>query len=62
MKKFNKTFRGYNPKEVNAFLDEVIVKLEKIISDSKKKDEIAIAKDKTILFQHQYHYCHEFCL
>lgn len=49
MKKFNKTFRGYNPKEVNAFLDEVIVKLEKIISDSKKKDEIAIAKDKTII-------------
>lgn len=37
MKKFNITFRGYNPTEVNAFLDDVILKLEKIISDSKEK-------------------------
>ncbi len=49
MKKFNITFRGYNPTEVNAFLDDVILKLEKIISDSKRKDEIAIAKDKKII-------------
>ena len=48
MKKFNFSFRGYNPNEVNAFLDDVIIKLEKIISDSKKKDEIVASKDKTI--------------
>lgn len=48
MKKFNFSFRGYNPNEVNAFLDDVIIKLEKIISDSKKKDEIVASKDKII--------------
>lgn len=48
MKKFNFSFRGYNPNEVNAFLDDVIIKLEKIISDSKKKDEMVASKDKTI--------------
>ena len=49
MKKFKTTFRGYDPIEVNMFLDDVIMKLEKIISDSRKKDEITIAKDKEIL-------------
>lgn len=49
MKKFKKTFMGYDPIEVNIFLDDVIMKLEKIISDSRKKDENAIAKDKIII-------------
>jgi len=49
MKKFKVSFRGYDTKEVNTFLDDVIFKLEKIISDSKKKDEILTSKDKTIL-------------
>ncbi len=49
MKKFKVSFRGYDTYEVNAFLDDVIMKLEKIISDSKRKDEIVISKDKTIL-------------
>ena len=48
MKKFNYSFKGYNPNEVNAFLDDVIMKLEKIITDSRKKDEIVASKDKTI--------------
>lgn len=48
MKKFNIIFRGYNPREVNAFLDDVILKLEKIISDSKRKDDLMISKDKKI--------------
>lgn len=33
MEKFNKTFRGYNPREVNAFLDEVIGHIEKMVAN-----------------------------
>ncbi len=40
MRKFNKTFRGYNPKEVNLFLDDVIKQIDKIITESKQKDKI----------------------
>ena len=38
MNKFNKVLRGYDPKEVNAFLDEIILKVESIVNDSKEKD------------------------
>jgi cell division initiation protein len=49
MRKFNKTFYGYDPNEVNSFLDSVIAQVEKIIDESKKKDESIILKDKIIL-------------
>jgi cell division initiation protein len=49
MRKFNKALYGYDPKEVNSFLDSIIVQVEKIISDSKKKDTAIIEKDKVIL-------------
>jgi cell division initiation protein len=49
MKKFSKTFYGYDPNEVNSFLDSVIAQVEKIIDESKKKDETIAAKDKIIL-------------
>ena len=39
MEKFNRVLRGYDPDEVNAFLDSVIEKVESMISDMKKKDE-----------------------
>ncbi len=39
MQKFNKTLRGYDPDEVNAFIDNIIGKVELIISDGKKKNE-----------------------
>lgn len=39
MEKFNRVLRGYDPDEVNAFLDSVIEKVEYMISDMKKKDE-----------------------
>ncbi len=39
MEKFNKTLRGYNPKEVNAFLDEVIGQVEKMVLEIKEKDK-----------------------
>lgn len=39
MEKFNKTLRGYNPKEVNAFLDEVIGQVEKMVSELREKEK-----------------------
>ena len=43
MEKFNRTLRGYDPEEVNAFLDQVIERVEKMIVEIKEKD-ILIAK------------------
>ncbi len=39
MKKFNKTLRGYNPEEVNAFLDEVIGRVEKMVMERRKNEK-----------------------
>lgn|SRR5574344_1054565 len=38
MDKFNRTLHGYDPDEVNAFLDQVINHVEKMVSESKAKD------------------------
>ena len=38
MEKFNRTLRGYDPIEVNAFVDQVIGQVEKMVSESKAKD------------------------
>lgn len=57
MEKFNRTLRGYDPVEVNDFLDSVIKQVEKMIEDSKEKearlnelqslvDENSLLKDK----------------
>lgn len=43
MEKFSRTLRGYNPEEVNEFLDKVIKQVETIVSESKEKD-LKIAK------------------
>ncbi|MDD3048446.1 MAG: DivIVA domain-containing protein [Bacilli bacterium] len=48
MDKFNKTLRGYNPVEVNAFLDEVIGQVEKLVSDRKAKDAKFVEMEKLI--------------
>lgn len=39
MEKFNRVLRGYDPNEVNAFLDKVIEQVETMISEMKQKDE-----------------------
>lgn len=45
MEKFSRTRKGYDPEEVNAFLDQVISQVEKMIADGKTKDaEIASLK------------------
>lgn len=38
MEKFNRTLHGYDPIEVNNFLDSVIGQVEKIIASNKQKD------------------------
>jgi cell division initiation protein len=38
VEKFNRTLHGYDPEEVNAFLDQVINHVEKMIGDMKAKD------------------------
>lgn len=39
MEKFSKTLRGYNPSEVNQFIDKTIAQVEKLVAASKEKDE-----------------------
>ena len=39
MEKFNRALRGYDPEEVNAFLDQVITQVEKMIAEGKEKDK-----------------------
>ena len=39
MEKFTRVPDGYNPSEVNQFLDQVIEKVGIIIRESKEKDE-----------------------
>lgn len=38
MEKFSRTLRGYNPDEVNLFLDKIINQVEEIVNESKEKD------------------------
>lgn len=47
MERFNRILRGYDPEEVNAFLDQVIARVELMVSDIEKKDkEIKELKDR----------------
>ena len=39
MEKFNRVLGGYDPDEVNNFLDHVIAEVEKMVSEIKAKDE-----------------------
>lgn len=48
MEKFNRTLRGYDPEEVNNFLDEVIGRVEKLVSDINSKNELLKEKDEQL--------------
>lgn len=48
MDKFNRTLRGYDPDEVNRFLDQVIKEVEKMITDLKEKDKQIALRDEKI--------------
>jgi len=39
MEKFNRTLRGYDPEEVNSFLDQIINRVEQMVIDIDNKDE-----------------------
>jgi len=39
MEKFNRVMRGYDPVEVNNFLDKVIAQVENMIEEMKRKDQ-----------------------
>ena len=52
MKKFNREFNGYNKKEVNAFLNDVIVETEKMIKKVRaQQDEITELKKEIIRYK-----------
>ncbi len=48
MEKFSRTLRGYDPEEVNNFLDEVIGRVEKLVTDVNAKNEQLKDKDEQI--------------
>ena len=39
MQKFSRTLHGYNPDEVNSFLDDVISQVESMIESNRQKNE-----------------------
>jgi len=39
MEKFNRTLRGYDPEEVNRFLDKVIAQVEEMVGQITEKDK-----------------------
>jgi len=48
MEKFNRTLRGYDPDEVNDFLDKVIGRVESMVKELKKKDDFIAEQDKKL--------------
>jgi len=40
MERFSRVLRGYDPDEVNRFLDKVIAQVEGMIEEIKSKDEL----------------------
>ena len=48
MEKFNRSINGYNIDEVNAFIDDVITKVELIITEEKKIKNDIVIKEKKI--------------
>lgn len=48
MEKFNRTLRGYDPDEVNEFLDKIIGRVETMVQELKKKDEIISNQESQI--------------
>ena len=43
MEKFSRTLHGYNPDEVNSFLDEIIAEVERMIESNRQKNEEILA-------------------
>lgn len=43
-----RTFKNYSPEEIERFLDQVIVQVERMIEDNKAKNEQILERDKKI--------------
>ncbi len=48
MEKFTRVMRGYDPEEVNNFLDQVIKRVEKMIADIDAKNKLIVDKNDEI--------------
>ena len=48
MDKFKKTIYGYDPEEVNAYLDEIISLVEKVVASNKEKNAEIIKLSKEL--------------
>jgi len=54
MEKFTKTLRGYDPNEVNAFIDQIINHVEKMVSDIKvKNNKLASLEEENEKLKHK---------
>ena len=55
MEKFSITERGYNPEEVNAFLDQLIGKFEAMVKEIAQKNEVisVLKKERIELIKNQ---------
>ena len=54
MEKFNRVLRGYDPDEVNSFLDQVISKVEDMVSElDRKNGEIKKIKEENATLRHE---------
>lgn len=48
MEKFSRVLRGYDPEEVNEFLDQIIRQVENMVDELKAKDALLTKKDDQI--------------
>ena len=55
MEKFNRTLRGYDPEEVNAFLDKIINQVEAMVNEMKEKD-IKMPNQKMVMKKNFHKY------
>ena len=44
----NKKFKNYSPEEIDAFLNGVVIQVERMIEESKHKNELIIIQDRRI--------------
>ena len=48
MERFNRALRGYDPDEVNEFLDKIIGRVETMVQEIKKKDAVIAEQENQI--------------
>ena len=61
MDKFNCTLRGYDKNEVNAFIDDIITRVEKMVKEIDEKDKKILAYKKVIKKNSSFFKQNNFC-